>query len=58
MNADEARSVVALLEKAVAAIWRAHGDAMVAQLVATGVEVPRPADEHWAECPTVEDAGF
>lgn len=58
MSADEALSVVALLEKAVEAIWRAHGDAMANRLAAVGVETARPEDARWDGKQNAEDCGF
>lgn len=58
MTADEALAVVALLEKAVEAIWRAHGDAMAERLAASGVETPRPEDARWDGNQDAEDCGF
>jgi hypothetical protein len=58
MTADEALTVVALLAKAVEAIWRAHGDAMADRLAAAGVETPRPEDARWDGNQTFEDCGF
>ena len=59
MSADEALLVVALLERAVQAIWRAHGDDMANQLAAAaGVEDPRPEDACWDPTRATEDCGF
>ena len=59
MTADEALTVVALFEKAVEVIWRAHGDAMTARLTAAaGVEPPRPEDACWESNQDAEDCGF
>ena len=58
MNADDALFVVAILEKAIAAIWRAHGDDMADRLAAAGVETPRPEGAHWAGDPTQQNFDF
>lgn len=58
MNADDALLVVALLEKAVEAIWRAHGDAMADRLAAAGIETPRPEDARWDDDQAAEDCGL
>lgn len=48
LGADEALLVVATFEKAIDAIWRAHGDAMADHLAATGTQVHRPQGAVWA----------
>lgn len=58
MTAEEALAVVALLEKAVEAIWRAHGNAMADRLASAGIETPRPQDGRWDGSPDPEDCGF
>ena len=58
MTADEALLVVAILDKAIQAIWRAHGDAMADRLAAAGVETPRPEDAEWDGNQAAEDCGF
>ena len=48
LDADKALLLVATFEKAIDAIWRAHGDAMADRLAATGIQVHRPQGAEWA----------
>lgn len=58
MNADEALGVVAILEKTITAIWRAHGDEMADRLAAAGVETPRQQGAQWVGDPTRQNVDF
>lgn len=58
MSTDEALLVVAILEKAAQAIWRAHGDNMANRLAAADVETPRPEDARREDNQAAEDIGF
>lgn len=44
LTAEEALQIVALLDRAIAAIWRAHGDAMADHQAMRGIETPPPRD--------------
>ena len=44
MTADEALRLVAMLDRAITAIWRAHGDAMADHQAMRGIETPPPRD--------------
>jgi hypothetical protein len=43
--------LVDVFERAIAAIWRAHGDAMADLQAARGIETPRPPDAIWESDP-------
>ena len=60
MTADEALTVVALLEKAVEAIRRAHGDEMADRFVpaAAGLETSIPQDDRRDGDQAPDDCGF
>lgn len=59
MNADEALLVVAVLERAVQAIWRTHGDDMADQLAAAAdLEVLSSQDTCCNGTQANEDCGF
>jgi hypothetical protein len=51
LDTSSALTVVDVLERAIAAIWRAHGDAMADLQAARGIETPRPVDAVWASDP-------
>jgi hypothetical protein len=44
LSANQALRLVAMLEHAISAIWRAHGDAMAEELNLLGVPTPPPPD--------------
>jgi hypothetical protein len=44
LRGDQALHLVALFERAIAAIWRAHGDDMADELGRLGVHTPMPPD--------------
>jgi hypothetical protein len=44
LSANQALRLVAMLEHAISAIWRAHGDAMAEELTLLGVPTPHPPD--------------
>jgi hypothetical protein len=59
LSADQALRVVAMLEHAVHAIWRAHGDAMAEELALLGVPTPQPPDADSVGTPDADpDAGL
>ena len=43
--------LVDVFERAIAAIWRAHGDAMADLQALRGIETPRPPDAVWESAP-------
>lgn len=43
--------LVDVFERAIAAIWRAHGDAMADLQAARGIETPTPPDAVWESDP-------
>ncbi|MGK5085061.1 hypothetical protein WDW37_17370, partial [Bdellovibrionota bacterium FG-1] len=49
MRAEQARDTCCLLEKAMQAIWRAHGDAIADYNGRIGIETPKPlnAQSEW-----------
>jgi hypothetical protein len=64
LDPDQAVTLVNILEKAIQAVWRAHGDAMADYLgcVAPG-SMPRPPDAVWSgngryELDTEDDLDF
>jgi hypothetical protein len=50
-DTSSALTIVDVFERAIAAIWRAHGDAMADLQAARGIETPRPVDAVWASVP-------
>jgi hypothetical protein len=59
LSAAEALRAVAILERAIAAIWRAHGDAMADELALLGVQTPQPPDAIYVGNPAADpDAEF
>lgn len=48
LDTSSALTIVDVFERAIAAIWRAHGDAMADLQSARGMETPRPPDAVWA----------
>jgi hypothetical protein len=44
LSADYALTLVNILERAITAIWRAHGDAMADLQAVRGIETPMPPD--------------
>jgi hypothetical protein len=51
LDAASALTIVGVFERAIAAIWRAHGDAIADLQAARGIETPRPADAVWVSDP-------
>jgi len=51
LDASCALILVDVFERAIAAIWRAHGDAMADLQAARGIETPRPPDAIWESDP-------
>jgi hypothetical protein len=47
LDAASALTIVDVFERAIAAIWRAHGDAMADLQAVRGIETPRPLDAVW-----------
>jgi hypothetical protein len=47
LDASCALILVDVFERAIAAIWRAHGDAMADLQALRGIETPRPPDAVW-----------
>jgi hypothetical protein len=46
-DAATALVIVNVFERAIAALWRAHGDAMADLQARRGIETPRPPDAVW-----------
>jgi len=44
LTAEAALQLVAFLERAIAAVWRAHGDDMADHLAMLGIDTPPPED--------------
>ena len=44
LSGEQALALAAFLERAVAAIWRAHGDDMADHLAMLGIDTPPPPD--------------
>ena len=44
LDSGQALAVVDVLERAIAAIWRTHGDGMADHLAMLGVDTPQPPD--------------
>ena len=44
LDSGQALAVVDVLERTIAAIWRAHGDQMADHLAMLGVDTPQPPD--------------
>ncbi len=51
MDASYALTIVDVFERAIAAIWRAHGDAIADLQALRGIETPRPPDAVWESVP-------
>ena len=51
----EADLVVRVLERAIDALWRAHGDAIADHRGLLGTEMPRPSDALWSCSATPDD---
>jgi hypothetical protein len=51
LDASCALILVDVFERAIAAIWRAHGDAMADLQALRGIETPRPPDAVWTSDP-------
>lgn len=51
LDASCALILVDVFERAIAAIWRAHGDVMADLQAARGIETPRPPDAVWESDP-------
>jgi hypothetical protein len=51
LDASCALTLIDVFERAIAAIWRAHGDAMADLQAARGIETPRPHDAVWTSDP-------
>ncbi len=47
LDTPSALTIVDVFERAIAAIWRAHGDAMADLQATRGIETPRPPDAVW-----------
>jgi hypothetical protein len=47
LDTSSALTLVDVFERAIAAVWRAHGDAMADLQAARGVETPRPPGAVW-----------
>ncbi len=62
LDPEQAIALVTMLEKAVEAVWRAHGDAMADYLGRTAPDsTPRPPDAVWsgrADADADETEGF
>jgi hypothetical protein len=51
LDAPCALILVDVFERAITAIWRAHGDAMADLQALRGIETPRPPDAVWESVP-------
>ena len=51
LDASCALILVDVFERAITAIWRAHGDAMADLQALRGIETPRPPDAVWESVP-------
>lgn len=51
LDATCALILVDVFERAIAAVWRAHGDAMSDLQALRGIETPRPPDAVWESDP-------
>jgi hypothetical protein len=57
LSAVEALRLVALLDRAITAIWRAHGPAMADEAGLHGIEVPQPPDSVYVGTPQARPDG-
>lgn len=51
LGATEALRVVAILERVITAIWRAHGDAMADEAAFLGIDIPQNPDDDYSADP-------
>lgn len=58
LTAHEARLVVAILERLLKAVWRAHGDELADLEACLGIETPRPPDAVWTGSPVDDNFEF
>lgn len=58
LTAHEARLVVAILERLLKAVWRAHGDELADLEACLGIETPRPPDAVWTSSPVDDNFEF
>ena len=58
LSAHDALNLVDLLERAITAVWRTHGDDMADLQAARGIETPRPPGAVWATSPSPDDDSF
>lgn len=56
LSADDALTLVGILEHILAAIWKAHGDAMAELQARRGIETPPPPDAVVSHTAVVDDA--
>ena len=58
LDPHEALLLVNILERAIHAIWRTHGDQMADRLAAQGIETPRPEDAVFSGYPSNDNLPF
>lgn len=58
LSAHDALALVDLLERAVAAVWRTHGEDMAELQAARGIETPPTPDAVWTTTPSSDDDCF
>jgi hypothetical protein len=58
LTAHDALALVDVLERAIAALWRTHGDDMAELQAARGIETPRPPGAVWTTSPSPDDDCF
>ncbi len=51
LDASYALTLVDIFERAITAIWRAHGDSMANLQALRGIDTPRPPDAVWTTYP-------
>jgi hypothetical protein len=58
LNPHDALALVDVLERAIAAVWRAHGHQMADLLTARDMAAPRPPDVDRPDNPSADDDRF
>jgi hypothetical protein len=51
LNPDQALALADVLERAIRAVWRAHGEDMADLQARLGIETPKPEDAVWVGRP-------
>lgn len=58
LDSGQALAVVGVLERAIAAIWSIHGDAMADHLAMLGLDTPQPPDAITSKAQPRDDIPF